>query len=37
MIFLDINLPDKNGISCIKEFKKFNKKAKIYILSAFDD
>ncbi|CAD8056363.1 unnamed protein product [Paramecium sonneborni] len=37
MILLDINLPDKSGISCIKDFKKFNKNAKIYILSAFDD
>ncbi|CAD8144451.1 unnamed protein product [Paramecium octaurelia] len=37
MILLDVNLPDKSGIQCIREFKKFNKNAKIYILSAFDD
>ncbi|CAK58528.1 unnamed protein product (macronuclear) [Paramecium tetraurelia] len=37
MILLDVNLPDKSGIQCIRDFKKFNKNAKIYILSAFDD
>jgi DNA-binding NarL/FixJ family response regulator len=36
-IILDINLPDKSGLHCIKDLKKYNKGAKIFILSAYDD
>lgn len=36
LIFLDINLPDGNGLDVIPVFKQKNGKVKIVVISAYD-
>ncbi|CAD8125045.1 unnamed protein product [Paramecium sonneborni] len=37
IIFLDLNMPNMNGLQCMYEIKKINSDIKIYILTAFND
>ncbi|CAD8119820.1 unnamed protein product [Paramecium sonneborni] len=37
IIFLDLNMPNMNGLQCMIEIKKINSDIKIYILTAFND
>lgn len=36
IVFLDMNLPDGNGISKIKDFKNGEKSPKVIMISAYD-
>ena len=36
IIFMDIQMPGINGIQAIKEIRKFNSTALIYVISAYD-
>ncbi|MBC8045925.1 MAG: response regulator [Fimbriimonadaceae bacterium] len=36
ILFLDINLPDGNGLDCIRHFKEQNSNLKIIMISAID-
>jgi len=37
VLIMDINMPNKDGISILKDFQKENIKSKIIILSSYDD
>ena len=37
IVFLDINLPDKNGIEVLKEIKKINPEAIVVIITAYGE
>jgi DNA-binding response OmpR family regulator len=36
-MFLDVNLPDGNGLKSIPDFKKINKDVTIILMSAYND